>query len=108
MAARAVQAVQRCFEKDVQQCLDACPRSLRVRSRGRGLASVVCFVSAPRLDPVAPVLTTLAQALHIQNTAVSPLLEPRLKATLGVHRSNSVARGDAQPAELQEHPSKLS
>ena len=64
--------------------------------------------TAPRLDPVAPVLTTLAQALHIQNTAASPLLEPRLKATLGVHRSSSVARRDAQPAELQEHPSQLS
>ena len=57
---------------------------------------------------MAQVLTTLAQALHIQNTAASPLLEPRLKATLGVHRSSSVARRDAQPAELQEHPSKLS
>ena len=29
---QAVQAVLRCFEKDVQQCLDACPRSLRVRA----------------------------------------------------------------------------
>ena len=31
-AVEAVQAVQRCFEEDVQQCLDACPRSLRVRA----------------------------------------------------------------------------
>ena len=28
-AVEAVLAVQRCFEEDVQQCLDACPRSLR-------------------------------------------------------------------------------
>ena len=34
-AVEAVQAVQRCFEKDAQQCLDECPRSLRVRSGGR-------------------------------------------------------------------------
>ena len=49
-----------------------------------------------------------AQALDIQNIAASPLLEPRLKATLCVHRSSSVARRDAQPAEQQEHRSKLS
>ena len=55
-----------------------------------------------------PVLPTLERALHIQNTAASPLLEPRLKAALGIHRSSSVARRDAQPAELQEHPSQLS
>ena len=55
-----------------------------------------------------PVLPTLERALHIQNTAASPLLEPRLKAALGIHRSSSVARKDAQPAELQEHPSQLS
>ena len=36
--------------------------------------------SAPRLDPVTPVLRTLAQALHIQKIAASPLLEPRLMA----------------------------
>ena len=30
-AVEAVQALQRCFEKDAQQCLDACPRSLRSR-----------------------------------------------------------------------------
>ena len=39
-AVEAVQAVQRCFEEDVQQCLDACPRSLRVRSRGRYVSQV--------------------------------------------------------------------
>ena len=55
-----------------------------------------------------PVLPTLERALHIQSTAASPLLEPRLKAALGIHRSSSVARRDAQPAELQEHPSQLS
>ena len=32
--------MQRCFEEDVQQCLDACPRSLRVRSRGRHVSQV--------------------------------------------------------------------
>ena len=37
---KAVQAVQRCFDEDVQQCLDACPRSLRVRSRGRHVSQV--------------------------------------------------------------------
>ena len=49
-----------------------------------------------------------AQALDIQNIAAPPLLEPRLKATLCVHRSSSVARRDAQPAEQQEHRSELS
>ena len=39
-AVEAVQAVQRCFDEDVQQCLDACPRSLRVRSRGRYVSQV--------------------------------------------------------------------
>ena len=36
----AVQAVQRCFGEDVQQCLDACPRSLRVRNRERYVSQV--------------------------------------------------------------------
>ena len=39
-AVEVVQAVQRCFDEDVQQCLDACPRSLRVRSRGRYVSQV--------------------------------------------------------------------
>ena len=39
-AVEPVQAVQRCFDEDVQQCLDACPRSLRVRSRGRYVSQV--------------------------------------------------------------------
>ena len=53
MAAGAVQAVQRCFEEDVQQCLDACPRSLRVRSRGRHVSQVnaVRHTDDPRRVP---------------------------------------------------------
>ena len=33
----AVDAVQRCFEKDVKQCFGACPPSLRVKSLGTRL-----------------------------------------------------------------------
>ena len=52
-AVEAVQAVQRCFEEDVQQCLDACPRSLRVRSRGRYVSQVnaVRQTDGPRRVP---------------------------------------------------------
>ena len=52
-AVEAVQAVQRCFEEDVQQCLDACPRSLRVRSRGRHVSQVnaVRQTDSPRRFP---------------------------------------------------------
>ena len=49
----AVQAVQRCFGEDVQQCLDACPRSLRVRNRERYVSQVnaVRQTDGPRRVP---------------------------------------------------------
>ena len=52
-AVEPVQAVQRCFDEDVQQCLDACPRSLRVRSRGRYVSQVnaVRQTDGPRRVP---------------------------------------------------------
>ena len=52
-AVEAVQAVQRCFGEDVQQCLDACPRSLRVRHRERYVSQVnaVRQTDGPRRVP---------------------------------------------------------
>ena len=51
---------------------------------------------------MTPVLRTLAQALHIQNIAASPLLEARQMAALCVDsRSSCLARRDAQPAQQQ-------
>ena len=52
-AVEAVQAVQRCFGEDVQQCLDACPRSLRVRNRERYVSQVnaVRQTDGPRRVP---------------------------------------------------------
>ena len=52
-AVDAVQAVQRCFGEDVQQCLDACPRSLRVRNRERYVSQInaVRQTDGPRRVP---------------------------------------------------------
>ena len=63
-----VDAVQRCFENNVQQCLDACPLSLRVRSRRRGPVSQVNAVrltGGPRRVPMMILMMVMMMMLKM-------------------------------------------